>query len=81
MVLPGPLGRKVVRQSSARGVCLDIKHQAATSAGLIKTLQFPVVCLMPEREEEKALSNVHPVPSKGLDIHEEQSYSVFIYDP
>lgn len=35
LVLPGPLGRNVVQQSSVRRACLDIKHQAATSIGLI----------------------------------------------
>lgn len=45
-----PSGEKSLGSLVREGVCLDIKHQAATSAGLIKTSQLPVICLATERD-------------------------------
>lgn len=56
---PLPASPRTPRDTSRRvaqpetGVCLDIKHQAATSAGLMKTSQLPVFCLTAERRSRE----------------------------
>lgn len=48
-----PPGDKLSGSPVRDGVYLDIKHQAATSAGLMKTSQLPVICLTAERRSRK----------------------------
>lgn len=62
---PRTPGRNVVLQPSPRA-CLDIKHQAATSTGLIQTSQFPVVCPTVHRARERRVKRTLPYSSHTL---------------